>query len=263
MASFVRGDGGGKVSRLLSFLLAIMLAVGCAFQPARAYAANGSAAPISLFGWASAIVLTRSMHSVIPQGSLIVIREAAESDLSVGDDITFMTGPSTSVTHRIIEVHPDYNGTGSIAFTTKGVDNAEPDADVVMEDNVVGKVVFHSLALGTFVTFVQDNWPLGAFFAVLAFVCYKVIRRIFRPDQESEGDVSKLDNVMQSPIPAGVAAAPPTGEPVMPAPSPSEGSIVPPLGDPVMPPSGNPIVPPSGEPIAPPSGEPVTSPESL
>lgn len=165
--------------RLLAMLL---LAASVLLIPSRAFAGgeavSGASAPRGIAGWSAAIVLTGSMQSSIPQGSFIVTQPVAPEDLSEGDDITFMNSPSTSVTHRIVEVLSDYGSSGRYAFVTKGTDNPLPDSEPVAQENIVGRVVFHSYALGVVFSFIRENWPLLIAFALIAWGLSKAMHRI-------------------------------------------------------------------------------------
>lgn len=134
--------------------------------------------PITVAGWSAAVVATGSMNSAIPQGSLIVTAPIGEADLAVGDDITYLSSPTTSITHRIVEVGPSAQVPGHRAFITQGVDNAQPDNAPVEAQNILGKVVFHSYPLGAAVMFVKQNWPLLIAFALIAWGLSKAMHRI-------------------------------------------------------------------------------------
>ena len=113
-------------------------------------------------------VLTTSMESVYPRGSLIVIKETAPSELVAGDDIAFTVASNDLITHRIIEIKEDYEGMGQRGFVTKGVDNAIADSDVVLAKNVVGKVIRGFPRLGaTFSWFGENLWSVVTFFISL------------------------------------------------------------------------------------------------
>ena len=113
-------------------------------------------------------VLTTSMESVYPRGSLIVIKETDPSELIVGDDIAFTVASNDLVTHRIIEIKEDYEGMGQRAFTTKGVDNALADSEDVLAKNVVGKVIRGFSGVGTIFSWLGENlWLVVTFFLSL------------------------------------------------------------------------------------------------
>ena len=113
-------------------------------------------------------VLTTSMESVYPRGSLIIIKETDPSELVVGDDIAFTIASNDLVTHRIIEIKEDFEGMGQRAFVTKGVDNALADGEEVLARNVVGKVTRGFPGLGTTFSWLGENlWSVVAFFLSL------------------------------------------------------------------------------------------------
>ena len=93
-------------------------------------------------------VLTSSMQGEIPKGALILVHQTDPQELEVGDNITFMRGWKTSVTHKIEEIYENYQTSGARGFQTKGVNNMSADMEIVHEDNVVGKVIFVIPAAG-------------------------------------------------------------------------------------------------------------------
>jgi signal peptidase len=118
-------------------------------------------------------VLTSSMQSVYPQGSLITswaIKEGEplQAGLGNGDDIVFVKEDETVVVHRIIEIMTDYEDTGQRAFKTQGVDNPTPDSWITYEGNVIGKVTWHVPYVGQGLLFISDNIMLvvGAIVAI-------------------------------------------------------------------------------------------------
>lgn len=144
--------------------------------------ATSSGSPRSLAGFTGMIVLSGSMQSEIPKGSLVVARQVDPETLEIGDDITFMANQTTTVTHRIIGIIEDYEGTGQRAFETKGIMNDEPDAQPVPAVNVVGKVVFHSLVLGYIASFIGDYWPFLLFALAVIIGLVISLKRIFRKE---------------------------------------------------------------------------------
>lgn len=123
--------------------------------------------PFMIAGFSAANVLTSSMEDVYPRGSLIITRQVDAKDLQIGDDITFMVSEDSSITHRIIGITENYQGTGERAFRTQGTKNPDPDKEMVAAANVVGKVIFHSKALGDFANFVKENWPILIFVLIV------------------------------------------------------------------------------------------------
>lgn len=162
---------------LLFYGVLIALIIGVAML------AKGSAqGPRSFAGFTAQTVLTSSMESVIPKGSLVISRHTDPNTLQIGDDITFMTNETTTVTHRIIGITENYGDTGQRAFQTQGVMNASPDSQLVPAVNVVGKVVFHSLTAGKIAVFLESCWPLLLFFMIVIAVLIRVLKHIYRKD---------------------------------------------------------------------------------
>jgi len=108
-------------------------------------------------GYSYFTVLTSSMKDEIPKGSFILVRQTDPRKLGVGDNITFMKDAKTSVTHKIINVYENHENSGGRGFQTKGVNNFEPDKDIVYAKNVVGKVALVLPAAGTAILALREN----------------------------------------------------------------------------------------------------------
>ena len=114
-------------------------------------------APKTVMGYSYYTVLTSSMQSEIPKGSFILVRRTDPAGLNVGDDITFIRGRGATVTHRIVGIDEDYQGSGARGFITKGVNNVNPDKDVVLGKDVVGKVILTLPAMGAVISYLNEN----------------------------------------------------------------------------------------------------------
>lgn len=88
-----------------------------------------------------------SMMPTIPIGSVVAVKSVEASAIKIGDIITFRTGTEAHkvVTHRVVEVS---NDSGALSFRTAGDANANPDANAVFAENVIGKMWFHMPFLG-------------------------------------------------------------------------------------------------------------------
>ncbi len=136
--------------------------------------------PKVFFGYSAFTVLTSSMEDVIPKGSLIVTKQVPPEELKIGDDISYLAGETTVITHRIIGIEPDYLEQGQLGFRTKGTMNLEPDDLLVPQVNVVGKVVFHSQLAGSAVSFIRAQWPLLIFIVFVILMLIKVLIVIYQ-----------------------------------------------------------------------------------
>lgn len=136
----------------------------------------------TFMGRSAFIVKTSSMESVYPKGSLVVAKSVNPDILQVGDDITFMANQTSTITHRIIAIYENYGDTQQRGFETQGVMNEEPDKNIVLETNVVGKVVFSSALLGSIAGFIINNWPILLFSVAVLVGLSIVLENIFKED---------------------------------------------------------------------------------
>jgi signal peptidase len=133
-------------------------------------------APRDIFGYSYFTVLTTSMQSVLPKGSIVVTKNIPEKEIQIGDDITFFKDENVTVTHRVIEIRENYLD-GKRGFVTKGVDNRDPDTDIVTAQNIVGVVKLSVPKLGAVLSLVKENLLLTAVMfglIVLISVCAKI-----------------------------------------------------------------------------------------
>lgn len=161
------------------YLALVMLIVGAVLLRSAQ-----SGAPVSVAGYCGMVVLSGSMQDVIPKDSFIITHQVDASSLQVGDDITFMASADTCVTHRIIEINRQSDGT--LSFRTKGTNNQSPDSDPVPAANVVGKVVYHSLRLGQAAQWIRKNWPLLIFLVAVWAVLSWFLTRSLKSDGSEE-----------------------------------------------------------------------------
>jgi len=113
--------------------------------------------PRTFMGYSYFTVLTASMQSELPKGSLIFVKHTESYDLEIGDNITFMRDASTSVTHKIIDIYENHENTGVRGFQTKGTNNTNPDKDIVFGENIIGKVVFMLPNVGAAISYLSEN----------------------------------------------------------------------------------------------------------
>jgi len=124
---------------------------------------NGSS---RFFGFQYFEVLSGSMQSMIPQGSLVITKQVPSGEIRAGDVITFLRSDEETVTHQVIEVVANYNGAGTPGFRTKGTDNPDPDPDIVDARNVIGVMQTHIAGLGFTLRYISENLK----YVFLAFV---------------------------------------------------------------------------------------------
>ncbi|MBP3372150.1 MAG: signal peptidase I [Clostridia bacterium] len=111
-------------------------------------------AGVRVFGIDLYVVLSSSMEPEYMTGSVIYVKDVDTSTLDVGDDITFRMSGDTVATHRIIEVTQQ---DGQTAYRTQGIANDMPDANLVLESQVVGSPIFTVPQLGYFVEYLHST----------------------------------------------------------------------------------------------------------
>ena len=117
-------------------------------------------------------VLSGSMQSVYPTGSLLYIKDVNPETLEIGDIITYRMAGGTLCTHRIIEIIPDEDDLEIVRFRTKGDENDTADP-LVDRDRVVGKAVFCIPLLGYLATYMAV--PPGKYIAITVAISLVLI----------------------------------------------------------------------------------------
>ena len=142
-------------------------------------------------------VLTSSMESVYPQGTLIVTKPINPKDLVVGNDITFYRDATTTIVHRITVVHDNFNNSGQPAFTTKGVDNEREDSNILLVDNVIGKVVFFVPHIGNISKNISSQFPMIIAFLIFGYL-FSFFLNITIGESSKERKIRKARAVLEN-----------------------------------------------------------------
>lgn len=94
-------------------------------------------------GFEPMVVLSGSMEPTYHTGSLLYIKHVDQTDIEVGDVITFYIDVDTLVTHRVIDIDAE-NST----YSTKGDANEIADNNAVSYGDILGEPVFNIPKLG-------------------------------------------------------------------------------------------------------------------
>ena len=121
---------------------------------------------VRLFGLRVFAVLSGSMESEYPVGSLIYVKKVDYKELKVGGHITHLLAENTVVTHRIIEVLVDEEDPNTIGYFIQGDANGIPDAKSVHYKNIIGMPVFTIPYMGYVSNYIQN--PPGMYVAISA-----------------------------------------------------------------------------------------------
>ncbi|WP_314060198.1 signal peptidase I [uncultured Vagococcus sp.] len=137
-------------------------------------------------GRAVFIILSGSMEPTYPVGGLVLTKPMKFEKLTAGDPITFRRHGKENkvVTHRIIEI----NQREGFA-RTQGDANKEPDGQVVLAKDVIGKVTLGLPYIGYGLAFLQGRFSqwLLLMLAIGLLISY-VSRRFFLSDQSTTAD---------------------------------------------------------------------------
>lgn len=100
---------------------------------------------IEIFGKKNFVIISGSMEPNLKVGDVIIVGD--NSNISNGDIITFYDYKDNIVTHRVIEIVHDEEGT---KFRTKGDNNNAEDLNLVPNNKVIGKYSGKLSGLGKF-----------------------------------------------------------------------------------------------------------------
>jgi len=145
--------------------------------------ANGGTA---LFGFRYFEVLSASMQSTIPKGSLVLTQKMPSDTIRVGDVITYLRSDEEFVTHQVIRTVPNFDGRGALGFETKGTDNPESDPDLVGAANVVGVVKAHVRGLGFILRYIKDNIKY-VFLGFVLIILFSIAMRVLLDEWRKGG----------------------------------------------------------------------------
>ena len=146
-----------------------------------------------LFGMKPYAVLSGSMESVYPTGSLIYVCDTDPATLREDDVITFRLKDGTIATHRIIEIVPDEEDSAILRFRTKGDENDIADGVLVEFKNVVGKPVFGIPYLGYLGSYIsQPRGKIIAMTAVVAVVLIEIMVGILVDDEKAKNNKNQI-----------------------------------------------------------------------
>lgn len=146
----------------------------------------------SVLGYSIFSVLTQSMQSEIPQGSLVIVKEVDTDTIQVGDDITFLQQDQSTVTHRVVDIYEDYGGQGIRGFQTKGLENNKADEQIVYEGNVVGVVAAHFPGAGEILSFIRDHaWKIVIAVALILMLVFSLYTFLKANKEVKQGETKK------------------------------------------------------------------------
>lgn len=127
------------------------------------------------------VVLTNSMESTLPVGTLVVSRPVAPERIRTGNVITYQlrSGQEHLVTHRVVGIGTTVGGERT--YLTQGDSNDVPDAQLVRDVQVRGVVWYHVPYLGHVAgAFTGQREAMAGVLAVLllGYAVWQVLRTV-------------------------------------------------------------------------------------
>lgn len=118
---------------------------------------------LNVMGFSVLRVVTASMEPELPQDSLILIRQNETDNLEIGQIATYMDEEDGLLrTLRILDIEKDDNGNNVVfKFGADAVPNQI--YQVVSSDNIVGRVIFVSYAIGQALLLLHSRFLLIIF----------------------------------------------------------------------------------------------------
>lgn len=132
----------------------------------------------TILGHQLIIVTSGSMEPVFNTGSIILINTKNSDNFSEEDIVMFRfpENPQINITHRIIEVVDNENGT---TYLTKGDNNDYADNLLITDDDIVGQYTHITIpGAGYFFSFVKSR--NGLILLAMSFGIFLIISQVFR-----------------------------------------------------------------------------------
>jgi signal peptidase len=99
-----------------------------------------------LFSYRPMAIVSNSMKPLYSRGAMVVVETRAAVDIHIGDIVQYQSTGKT-ITHRVLSIDYDENGTGERVFITKG-DNSPSQDPPVSAAQILGVVRFYIPYIG-------------------------------------------------------------------------------------------------------------------
>lgn len=118
----------------------------------------------NIFGYKILQVMSGSMSGEFETGDTILIKEIKEeSDLKIGDVITYRIAKNTLVTHRIVNITKIGE---NLSYTLKGDANNVEDSEKILFSSIEGIYVKKLILIGKIISFMQKPYGMVIIFVV-------------------------------------------------------------------------------------------------
>ena len=176
-----------------------------------------AAAIPTMLGMDSFVIDGGSMRPAVPAGALVVSSRVAPASVEAGQIITFRhaSSPGTAVTHRVVKVLREDDG--SVSLLTKGDANATADPEPAATELPLSRMVFSVPYAGYVLEFSRTGAGKVALIAIPALLLLLSIRRSSADDAAAEASTLKKGPLTMVAVPHSSAqtAAPLAAQPGM------------------------------------------------
>jgi len=127
------------------------------------------------------VIVSGSMEPIIKIRDAIIIKRVEDSDIEVGDVITYKsTDPSfygIMITHRVIELVEE---DGTVKYMTKGDNNPTRDPQLVTKEQIYGEVVMRIPKVGYLQYFLATayGWIIAVVVPCLGIIIYDIMKLV-------------------------------------------------------------------------------------
>lgn len=133
----------------------------------------------SINGYKLYVVDSGSMTPTLKVGTLIVVKESQDTEINIGDIITYHGADTSVVTHRVLEIDTE-NGTW---FITKGDANETEDPMPVESNKLIGKVTFSIPYVGFILQLVRSKFGI---IGIIILVLIAIITQYIKPKNDQK-----------------------------------------------------------------------------
>ena len=143
------------------------------------------------------VIVSGSMEPIIKVRDAVVVRRCEESDIEIGDVITYRSLDEAYygilITHRVVNI--EYQD-GEKVFITKGDNNETIDRSPVTFNQVQGKVTMRIPKIGYLKTFLttHEGWIIAVVLPSIGIVSYDILKLLkIGQKKEESPKIKELD----------------------------------------------------------------------
>ena len=130
----------------------------------------------SFLGIKTYVIISGSMKPNIDIGDIVIVKE--EKNLHIGDVISYRKGQSV-ITHRIVNITEENEGK---KYRTKGDNNNTEDSEIILNENIEGKVIKIVPKLGNLALLLKNKMTI----IIILIVLYVFISNNYKKNKKMQ-----------------------------------------------------------------------------